>query len=104
VLVAMLMVLIGVSVSEAGIFRRAYVWQPVCVQPAPYPVATAPAPAAAEATHTVYKPIVPDSAVPAAEPTISTRPAPQYYGPAQSGGWNTAPRSSWDFGRYPPFH
>ncbi len=107
VLAAVLIVLLGATVGEAGLFRRAYVWYPACVQPAPAPVAAAPAPAPAPAagTHTVYKPIVPESAVPAAQPAPAiSSPAPQYYGPVQSGGWSISPRSSWDFGRYPPYH
>ena len=106
-------VLAGVSVSEAGLFGR---WRARYDYPAcPTATVSAPAtasvpatgqPAAATAGPTVYtamKPVIGENtggaavAVPASGSYV---PAPAVY---SGGAWSTTPRSSWDFGNFPPY-
>ena len=124
-LLALAIVLAGVSVSEARVFGRwrggndycyyNYYYSPaVAVSAQPAPSVPAPGQAAASTTgptaYTAMKPVTGgNAAAPAATApqggTYMPAPAvsPGYY---PSGGWSTAPRSSWDFGsgRLPPYH
>ncbi len=112
-LLTLLIVLTGVSVSQAGLFGR---WRARYNNPPPPPAATAttqqpsaPAPvqpAVAKAGPTVYMaamPVIdekangsaasfPATAAPAPAPCVNPGTAP-----------STLPRSSWDFGKFPPY-
>ena len=114
-LFTLLIVLAGFSTSEAGLFGR---WRGRDVAPAPAAAATVATPATAAIpptgktavptagprTYTVAKPVI--SATPAG--AAATAAPAAYYVPAQavspSTGWSTLPRSSWDFGKYPPYN
>ncbi len=107
-LIVSLVVVIGASTAEAGIFRRAYCNYPVYYQAAPAPAAnpvTAPAaapavaPAATPAPRTAYMPVTQPSPCPVAAPVYC--PPSQYY---NTWGASNMPRSSWDLGgRWPPY-
>jgi len=124
------LVLTGVPASEAGwygcngYYYTTYDYCPTCptvtysapVATPAAPAPTAPAPtagqsAAAPAGPMVYsamKPMIGQSAgatisVPQSMPVQTYAPAPACY---RSGGYSypsTTPRSSWDFGRFPPY-
>ncbi|MGO9108680.1 MAG: hypothetical protein ACLP9L_05555, partial [Thermoguttaceae bacterium] len=112
-LLTLLIVLTGVSVSNAGLFGR---WRARYDYPA-RPAATvstpqaASVPAAGQPTvstagpivYTVAKPVVSENAGSAA---VSV-PQSGSYVPAQAvspgTSWSTLPRSSWDFGKFPPY-
>ncbi len=141
ILLTLSIVLIAVSVSEAGPFGRracydygyySYYYYPACsTVSVTYPTVTTypavtvttssvpsiPTPAAGQPmasppAYTVMKPVIDDSAVsPAlAAPQPVAIPQSGSYAPAAgsysypSGGYSTTPRSSWDFGRFPPYH
>jgi hypothetical protein len=116
---AALTVLLGVSAGEAFGWGRSYY---PCYQTSGYayyyyPATTYyyPTPAAAGVTavapstgqpYVVMKPVIPAPPSPAAVPA----PVPQYYAPAVNGGsyyggsgGGNAPRSSWNFGKFPPY-
>ncbi len=111
-LLTLVIVLAGVSASQAGLFGR---WRARYDSPACPPVAVsttsqANTPAASQPTvstagptvYSVAKPVIGENADGAAAPA----PAIRSYAPAtgvSSGGWSTMPRSSWDFGKFPPY-
>ncbi len=104
VVAATLIVLAGCSISQAGLFRRGYVnyyYYPACptvVVAAPAQTVTAmPSPGA----QTVYMPVEQPSAAPAA--TYVPAEVPQYQYQGGGGGIGNMPRSSWDFGKFPPY-
>ncbi len=112
-LVTLLIVLAGFSTSEAGLFGR-WRWRSEVPARTTVTVATPPAagisPTGQPATsmagpmvYTVAKPVVGEAAASAA---ASAAPAGSYV-PASAGSsgatWSTLPRSSWDFGKYPPY-
>ena len=119
-LVALSIVLVAVSASEAGLFGRwrsnyTYYYYPayqpavVSVPPAAsQPAATAqPATQRAQATkvptvYTAAKPVIAETPAPAAVavPQASYAPASGSY----SGGWSVTPRTSWDYGTFPPYN
>jgi hypothetical protein len=96
---------VGAAQSEAGLFRRAYYGGPVTYQavaPAAAPVA-APV-ARAPAAQPLIQPAATQIVVPADAPAVA--PVGTYCpcrSVAPSGGWSTAPHSSWDFGKFPPY-
>jgi len=114
-LLALCVVLAGVSASQAGLFGR---WR-ACYDytPASSPAAVStPAQATIPPTgqpaasptrplpYTAAKPIVGDNAAATAvsAPRTGTyAPAPRAY---SSGGWSINPRSSWDYGKFPPYN
>ncbi len=99
-LLGLSIVLTLVATSQAGLFRQwrtgyTYYYYPTYAPPAVTPApATAIAPAA-------------QAAVVRAAPTVYTVAKPVVSAPAastySSGGWSVAPRSSWDFGGFPPY-
>ncbi|MGA2031433.1 MAG: hypothetical protein ABSG68_04190 [Thermoguttaceae bacterium] len=105
---AALVLLVGSSASEAGWFRggHAYYYYPAsstchaATNPAPTAAAQTVAPApSGPVVYQTYKPVTGVEAVPATPPA-ATYDAP---GTMSGGGWSVAPRTSWEFGRYPPF-
>ncbi len=107
-LLTLLIVLTGVSASQAGLFGR---WR-ARYDYAPCPAATVSTPAAASVSttgqpatgpivYTAAKPVIGENAGAAAPaPTRTYVPAT---GVSSGGTWSTLPRSSWDFGKYPPY-
>jgi len=111
----LLIVLAGASASQAGLFGR---WR-TCYDYYPAsPAATVSTPAqtnipptgqpavstAGPTTYTVAKPVIGENAAaaPVSVPrTGSYAPAPRAY---SNGGWSINPRSSWDYGKFPPFN
>ncbi|MGA2255875.1 MAG: hypothetical protein ABSG53_14610 [Thermoguttaceae bacterium] len=112
-LLTLLIVLTGVSASQAGLFGR---WRtgyyyPAC---APATVATPAAPSVpatgqpkvsttGPTVYTAAKPVIGENAGGAATPVPQNRsyaPAPAVY---SGSSWSTLPRSSWDFGKFPPY-
>ncbi len=98
---AVVVLLAGSSASEAGWLRgggRCYYYPAestysVATSPATAPAQTASPRPAGPAVHQVYKPVDgPD-------------PMPATYAPTTTagGGSSVMPRSSWDFGSFPPF-
>ena len=97
------------SASEAGWFRGSaryysYPADSTCyaaTSPAPSaaPTQTAASTTAGPVVHQAHKPVI------GAEPMPATLPAATSDAPrAMSGsGWSVTPRSSWDFGRFPPY-
>ena len=113
IVLSLVIVLMGVSASQAGLFGR---WRPrydsAVYPPAVVPTPPAPSvPAAGQPTASKAGPLVYTAAMPVVGENGGTRlpaslrngayvPAP----PAYSGsGWSTLPRSSWDFGKFPPY-
>ena len=113
ILLAQLIVLAGVSVSEAGLFGRwrVYYDYPTCApatvsapRDAGTPAASQPAVSSAGPTvYTAMKPVIGPNAADAAPAVPQTRVYAPATGVAPSGSWSTTPRSSWDFGRFPPY-
>ena len=127
-LVTLSILLTGVSASEAAVFGRwrdcndyyySYYYPacsqvtvstplPAAGQPAvstPLPVAGQPAVSTAgPAPHTAMMPVIGENA----GSTVAPIPQSGFYVPAQraypSSGWSTTPRSSWDYGSFPPYH
>ncbi len=117
-LVVALMVLIGASAREAFGWGRSYYpcyhasgytyyyQTPTYYYPAPAPAVSAAAPSAGQ-PYVAMKPVIETPPSPA----IGPAPVPQYYAPAVNGGSygggygssGNVPRSSWDFGRFPPY-
>ena|SRR5271157_3496846 len=106
---AALVLLAGSSASEAGWFRGRYACYYYPTNSTRY-AATSPAPAAAPAqtvapassgpvVHQTYKPVTGVEQMPAAPPA-ATNFAP---GTMSGNGRSVIPRSSWDFGRLPPY-
>jgi hypothetical protein len=117
---AALMVLVGVPTGEAFGWGRSYY---PCYQgsgyayyyyPAPAYYYPSPAPASVSAVapsagqpYVAMKPVIEASPSPA----ITPAPVPQYSAPAVNGGsyygggygGGNLPRSSWNFGRFPPY-
>lgn len=118
-------VLIGVSASQADQYgswyscNGYYYYYPACstvtvstptVQSIPavnQPMASTVSPPA----YTVMKPVINDNAavtIPQSQSYVV--PQSQFYAPASnsysypSSGSNATPRSSWDFGKFPPYH
>jgi hypothetical protein len=106
---------VSAATSEAGWFRRGtaytYCYQPYYYyQTAPAVVTDTQVPTATQqaapqpttsggVTYQTMKPVV--TAGPAAAPTISyPSNSPGY----STGGYSVSPRSSWDYGRFPPYH
>ena len=97
------------SVSEARWFRGGYYYVPAnsagCAptnQALSAPAGSAPAaPSKATAYHVNKIPVAAEQPLPAHPSTIN---APKYVPSATSGGWSVLPRSSWDYGRFPPYH
>ncbi len=129
-LLTLSIVLTGVSASEAGQFgrwyaRNGYYYYPACpaamatTPPAPttpaagQPTASTPgtpaagqpmASTASPTVHTAMKPVMGENAGSAAVSTPQVRsyvPAAPVY---PSSGWSVTPRSSWDYGSFPPYH
>jgi hypothetical protein len=114
-LLTLVVVLTGVSISQAGPFgrwRARYDYYPVC------PTATYATPAGPSVSAAGQPAMAPTGPIPytAAKPVIGENagnvvaPAPQvqYYAPAvtpgySGSGWSTIPRSTWDFGKFPPY-
>ena len=113
-LLPLLIVLTAVSASEAGLFGR---WRtrndyyaPACPAVATSPASSTPAagqPMASTAgpkAYTAMKPVIGDNT----DNTAGAAPQGGQYVPAQrvysSPGWSATPRSSWDFGNFPPYH
>jgi hypothetical protein len=110
-LLTLLIVLTGVSASQAGLFAR---WRTRYYYPTYSPAAVSTqqgtsAPTVAQPTasttgptvYTVAKPVIGDNAG-AAPPA----PSSATYVPAtgvSTGSWSTLPRNSWDFGKFPPY-
>ena len=100
------------SVSEARWFRGGYGYYYVpaysagCVptnQALSMPAGGAPAASLGTTAYQVNKvPVPAEQPLPAHPSTVNNAPA---YAPgATSGGWSVLPRSSWDYGRFPPYH
>ncbi len=100
------------SVSEARWFRGGYGYYYVpaysagCAptnQALSMPAAGAPAASLGTTAYQVNKvPVPAEQPLPAHPSTVNNAPA---YAPgATSGGWSVLPRSSWDYGRVPPYH
>ena len=114
-ILALLLVLTAVSASEAGLFgrwrnRTDYYYPPACPAVATSPVSSTPAagqPTASTAgpkSYTAMKPVIGDNAGSTAAttlPSVQYVPAPSAY---PRSGWSATPRSSWDFGSFPPYH
>ena len=113
-LLTLLILMTGVSASEAGLFGRwrarndytYYVYTP-CQPTAVSMSAAAGQPVTSTAGPIVYtaaKPVISDNG---GSQTIPVVPAPQYnnYVPAapSGSGWSTLPRGTQDFGKYPPY-
>ncbi len=110
-LLTLLLVLTGVSASEAGLFgrwRARYDYYTPCpaaatLTPAAASVSATGQPAAGPIVYTAAKPVIGENAAAATVPV----PRNQTYVPVASGnsgtGWSTLPRSTWDFGKYPPY-
>ncbi len=111
-LLTLLLVLSGVSASQAGLFgrwraRRDYQTSPPAAVSTP-PVTSLPAaaqPTTSTAGPTVYmvaKPVIGANAVSptASVPAASYAPAPRVY---SGTGWSVLPRSTSDFGKFPPY-
>ncbi|MGO9111606.1 MAG: hypothetical protein ACLP9L_20470 [Thermoguttaceae bacterium] len=109
VVVAVLVLLAGSSASEAGWFRGGHTCYYYAADSTRY-ATTSPATAAAPTravvpapsgpvVHQTNKPIIGAEQVQAASPTATN------YTPSATigGGWSVMPRSSWDFGRLPPY-
>ena len=103
-LLTLSIVLAAVSASQAGLFGR---WRTRYDAPACPPVAVSTPqsniPAAGPTVYSVAKPVIDENAEGA---TVSV-PANGSYVPATgvstSTGWSTMPRSSVDFGKFPPY-
>jgi hypothetical protein len=105
---AVVVLSVAASSSEAGWLRWRYM-EPVPVQV----TSTTSAPATTAAAETVAAPhVLPvSSAMAAPMPSDALAPPAAYY-PAtpaycptgSSSGWSTTPRSSWDFGKFPPYY
>jgi len=105
-----LIVLTGISASEAGLFGR---WRARYDSPAcpPAAVSTASAPAAVQPTvstpgPTVYlaaKPVIGENAAGAAVSAPRTGTYMPTTAVSPGAGWSPMPRSSWDFGKFPPY-
>jgi hypothetical protein len=113
-LLTLVLVLTGISVSQAGLFGR---WRAQYDYPA-CPAATYATPAGPSVSAVGQPAMAPTGPIPytAAKPVIGENagnvvaPAPQtqYYAPAvtpsySGSGSSTIPRSTWDFGRFPPY-
>jgi hypothetical protein len=107
---AVMILSVAASSSEGGWFRWGYA-QPVSWQTAPSvsnstttPIATATAiPAADPQVLPVSAPVV----VPTYNPGVAPPAANYYSAPCpvgSSSGWSGTPRTSWDFGKYPPYY
>jgi predicted lipid-binding transport protein (Tim44 family) len=109
---AALILLAFTSVSEARWFRGGYRYYYVpaysagCAptnQASSVPAGGAPAASSGATAYQVNKiPIAAEQPLPAHPSTINN--APKYVPGAASGGSSVLPRSSWDYGRFPPFH
>jgi len=111
-LLTLLLVLTGVSASQAGLFGR---WRARYDYPASPPatastpqVSSVPAaaqpttPTAGPTVYMVAKPVIGANAVSptASVPAASYAPAPRVY---SGTGWSVLPRSTSDFGKFPPY-
>jgi hypothetical protein len=100
------------SVSEAGWFhggvRHYYVpaYSAGCAttdQALTPPAGGAPAASSGATAYQVHKvPVAAEQPLAAHSSAINN--APTYVPGATSGGWSVLPRSSWDYGRFPPYH
>ena len=100
------------SVSEARWFRGGYGYYYVpaysagCAptnQALSVPAGGAPAASSGATAYQVNKiPVPAEQPLPAHPSTINN--APTYVPGATSGGSSVLPRSSWDYGRFPPYH
>jgi hypothetical protein len=100
------------SVSEARWFRAGYMYYYVPAysaggapmnQASTSPPASAPAASSGATAYQVNKiPIPAEQPAPAQPSAINN--APMYAPCAASGGSSVLPRSSWDYGRFPPYH
>jgi len=110
-LLALSLLLADAGASQAGIFgrwRARYDYQP---RPAAATTTAQPAPVANPATAAPAGPI----AYSAAKPITAAAPTPSVVAPQSTGvyvpqtgtangaAWSVAPRSSWDFGSFPPY-
>jgi hypothetical protein len=112
-LLTVLIVLAGLSSSEAGLFGR---WRrrsevsarPTATVATPSAAAISPVgqPATSAAGPTVYtvaKPVVGETAASAAAPAAPAGSFVPASAVSPGATWSTLPRSSWDFGKYPPY-
>ena len=100
------------SVSEARWFRGGYGYYYVpaysadCAptnQALSVPAGGAPAASSGAAAYQVNKvPVASEQPLPAHPSNVNN--APTYVSGATSGGSSVLPRSSWDYGRFPPYH
>ena len=101
---ATLIVLLGSSTSQAGPFRRASWSNPACFPTAaPVQSQTTP-PSAGPIIHTSQMPVTP----PGYGQTVPPAPSlpvysPGYQVPTGISSGSNMPRSSWDFGKWPPY-
>jgi len=102
-LLTLLIVLAGVSICEAGIFgryRARYCPAPSSSQSVSAPAAPAQSQPGTSATvYTVNKPV----SAAAGEKTPSRVERASAPVVPSNAGWSTLPRSSWDFGKFPPY-
>ena len=118
--IALMFLSAAAASSDAGWFRRGYAeppaWQaaaPVAnatVAPAPTPVAPTSAPTVTPAAQPQVVPVSTAVAAPTTNSVVNpvvAPPAGYYYAaPCPAGaasGWSNLPRSSWDYGRFPPY-
>jgi hypothetical protein len=107
---ALMILLVAASSSEAGLFRRVFA-EPVRSQaaaPVSHPAITpASTPTVAPAVNPPILPVSNPVVVPASDPVASPAAGNYYYSapclPSSSSGWSNMPRSSWDFGKFPPY-
>lgn len=105
---AMVVLSVAASSSEAGWLRWRYM-DPVPVQVTGTTSAPATTPAAETAATPQVLPVSSATAAPmpmdAVAPPAAYYPAnPAYCPTGSSSGWSTTPRSSWDFGKFPPYY
>jgi hypothetical protein len=101
---ATLIMLLASSTSQAGPFRGAYFSYPVCYSAAAPLQSQAVPPPAGPIVHTSQMPVLPPGygqTVPPAPKTPVYSPGHQV--PAGISGGSNMPRSSWDFGKWPPY-
>ena len=113
-LLTLSLVLTGISASQAGRWyaRNGYYYYPACsaVTVSTPPAANIPAagqPMAATPAPTVYTVMKPVTGENAGNPAVIVPQSGSYVPAAPaypSSGWSTTPRSSWDYGSFPPYH
>ena len=110
---AAIVLLTGSSASDGGWFReggRCYYYPAestysVVTSPAPStaPTQTASPTPAGPVVHQANKPVNGPEPMPAAPPAAANCPTTYAPSTTSGGGWSVKPRSSWDYGRFPPY-